>query len=67
MTNREKLLQLPLNELLGMISDRQDECVICSLGHKDYFVLNDCSLTNDETISGHCRKCIAKWLDEEEE
>lgn len=62
-TNRERLSQLPLEELLGIISDGQDQCIIYSLGHKDVFVLNDCN-PHDDVPREHCRKCIIKWLDE---
>ena len=64
-TNRQKLECLPLDELLGGISDGIDTCVICALGHKDYFVNYDCAPERDELMSEHCRKCIAQWLNEE--
>ena len=64
-TNREKLASLPLDELLGRISDGIDACVIYTVGHKDYFVNQDCAPERDEQLSEHCRKCISQWLNEE--
>ena len=64
-TNCEKLASLPMEELLGRISDSTDFCVIYALGHKDYFVNQDCAPECDESASEHCHKCIARWLNEE--
>lgn len=64
-TNRQKLESMPLEELLGKISDNSDQCVIYSLGGKDYFVNQNCAPEGSERISDHCRKCITRWLGEE--
>ena len=64
-TNRQKLARMPLDELLGRISDNSDQCVIYSLGYKDYFVNQDCVPECGDVTAEHCRKCITRWLNEE--
>ena len=64
LTNLAKLSQLSLEELLGKISDHVDQCMPYALGDVEYFRNADCGLSDGETQTEHCRKCIAKWLDE---
>lgn len=65
-TNREKLSRLPLDELLGKISDGTNECIPYALGDAEYFRTADCGRSDGESQIEHCRKCIIKWLDEKE-
>ena len=64
-TNREKLASLPLDELLGIISDNSDQCVIYALGGKDYFVNQDCNSHDNDMACDYCRRCITEWLSAE--
>ena len=64
-TNRNKLCRLPLEELLGRISDNSDQCVILSLGDKAWFDGYCCETKADETLCETCRRCIKQWLEQE--